>query len=117
MPLLLGTTLSSLNCFLLVLYGESGDKLLKLFMQNSSKIVGISTATTTTIGTGTVFVHTIDFPKATAGTVTLTDTAGSTLFVYPAGSIGCKILDGTFGGDGLKCVTASADSVVFAVEQ
>lgn len=76
----------------------------------------ITTATTTTIaGAGNITVHTISFPKATAGTVTVQNAAGDSLFVFPVASIGSMILDIIFPV-GLKIVTASADAVIVTTQ-
>jgi hypothetical protein len=67
-----------------------------------------ATAATTAISTGGIMIHTVVFPKALAGTVSLTDTAGSTTYAaFPVGSIGSIILDIVVAG-GLKIVQGSA---------
>ncbi len=73
-----------------------------------------SSTTTTVLGTaGNVFIHTINCPIATTGTVTFEDITGSpvTYFVLPIGSIGCFIIDSIFT-NGLKVVTSAADKVL-----
>jgi len=79
-------------------------------MQNSYTPTFISTATDTLIGTGTVFVHSISFPKATAGVVTLEAVDGTDYIALPVGTIGCFVLDVAFSGLSIK--TASADFVI-----
>lgn len=83
-------------------------------MQHSYKPTFISTATDTVIGNGTVFVHTICIPKATAGIVTLEKIDGTDYIALPAGSIGTFILDCAFPGLSIK--TASADFVIVTAE-
>lgn len=80
-------------------------------MQNIYRPFFISTATDTPIGTGNVFVHTISFPKATAGIVTLEQTDGTDYIALPVGTIGCLIFDSVFPS-GLSVKTASADFVI-----
>lgn len=78
------------------------------------QLTAISSATTTSIVPvgKKVFLHTISCPKATTGTVTVTD-AGSptTYFVLPAASIGSFILDIALP-NGLKVVTSAGDTVL-----
>lgn len=78
------------------------------------QLIAISTQTTTTVAaSGNVRIHTVICPKATTGTVTFEDIAGSpaTYFVLPIGSIGCFILDAS-APNGLKVVTSAADTVL-----
>lgn len=76
----------------------------------------ISTQTTTTLATGSVQVHTITFPIAATGAVTLTDTAGTSYAVFSIGAVGTMILDCVFP-NGLKVVTAAADKVLVSYSQ
>lgn len=80
-------------------------------MLNIFKPTFISTATDTAIGTGNVFVHTICFPKATAGIVTLEQTDGTDYIALPVGTIGTLIFDSVFPS-GLSVKTASADFLI-----
>lgn len=67
-----------------------------------------ATAATVAIGTGQIMIHTVNFPKALAGTVALTDTAGAiTYAAFPVASIGSFRLDAVIGS-GLKIVQGSA---------
>lgn len=76
----------------------------------------ITTATTTVIASsGNVTMHTISFPKATTGTVTVQNGAGSSLMVYPVGSIGSMLLDAIYP-NGLQIVTSAADAVVVTTQ-
>lgn len=82
------------------------------------QIGAITTQTTTTVAaSGNVRLHTVNFPKATSGTVTFEDISGSPVvyFTFPIGSIGCMILDGSCP-NGLKIVTSAADTCVFAYQ-
>lgn len=64
---------------------------------------------TTIIGTGNVFVHSIVIAKATAGTITLENTAGDDYFVFPTATVGnTYIFDAVFPA-GLKITTSGAD--------
>jgi len=80
----------------------------------------ISTSTTTTVyATGNFFLHTIVLPKATSGAVTFEDVAGSpvTYFVLPSATVaGTLIFDSIFP-NGLKVVTAAADTVIINSSQ
>ena len=80
-------------------------------MQNIYTPTFISTATDTSIGTGNVFIHTICFPKATAGVVTLEQTDGTDYIALPVGTIGTLIFDSVVA-KGLSIKTASADFVI-----
>lgn len=73
----------------------------------------ISTNTTTVFAaSGNITVHTVCFPKATAGTVTFQDAAAAAYITFPASTVaGTYRLDSVFG-NGLSVVTASADNVV-----
>ena len=73
----------------------------------------ISTNTTTAIEANSrvIKLHTVVIPKATAGTVTFQDKAGTTYFVLPAASIGTLIFDVNLP-NGLSVVTASADTII-----
>lgn len=67
-----------------------------------------ATAATVAIATGPAMIHTVVFPKASASTVSLTDTAGSTTYAaFPTGSIGSVILD-MVCSNGIKIVQGSA---------
>lgn len=67
-----------------------------------------ATAATVAIATGQIMVHTVNFPKALAGTMSLTDTAGAiTYAAFPVASIGSFLLD-IVVGSGLKIVQGSA---------
>lgn len=76
----------------------------------------ISTATTTAIATGTVILHTISFPIATTGTVTIEKSDGTDYFVFPIGSINCHLYDIALPG-GLSVVTSAGDKVVVTTAQ
>ena len=73
----------------------------------------ISTATTTNIETNSrqIKLHTVICPKATTGTVTFNDKAGTTYFVLPIGSIGTFIFDINLP-NGLSIVTSAGDTVI-----
>ncbi len=71
-----------------------------------------ATAATVAIATGPVLVHTVINPKASAGTMSLTDTGGSTTYYSsPTASIGCAILD-MVCSNGLKIVQGSAADTI-----
>ena len=76
------------------------------------KVFNIAAGSTVIQTSGNVTVHTIIFPKATAGLVYLTNGSDSTpLFTYPAASIGCHILDAGFA-NGLAVGAVSADAYI-----
>lgn len=81
-------------------------------IQNQYQVAAynVSSGSTTIAATGNVTVHTVDFPKASAGIVRLADGDGSiSRIIYPAASIGCMVLDASFA-NGLQVNAASADS-------
>lgn len=83
-------------------------------MQDFYTTKAISTQTTTSVVTGgNVHIHTIVCPKATTGTVTFNDVAGSpaTYFVLPIGSIGTFIMDAVYP-NGLSVITSAGDNVL-----
>lgn len=89
-------------------------------MSYNYKPTHINTQTTTVIESAAknITVHTISFPKATSGTVTLQSGAGVTYTgaVYPIGSIGSIVLDASFPV-GLQVVTSAADMLVVTTNQ
>ncbi len=71
-----------------------------------------ATAATVAVGTNGIMVHTINFPKNSAGTVSLTDTAGNTYVAFPAATVaGTYILDIVCNA-GLKIVQGSASDQI-----
>lgn len=83
-------------------------------MQDFYKTTAVATQTTTlVVAASNVHIHTVVCPKATTGTVTFNDVAGSpnTYFVLPIGSIGTFILDSVFP-NGLSVITSAADTVL-----
>lgn len=76
----------------------------------------ITTATTAVMATsGNVTVHSVNFPKATTGTLTLQSGTGGSIMVFPIGSIGAMILDAVYPS-GLQAVTSAEDSVVITYQ-
>ena len=86
-------------------------------MINAYTPVYVSGATTTNVATGTVFIHTIVVPIASAGTLTFRDRASSpvTYFVLPIGSVGSFLLDAVFP-NGLAIVTSASDKAIITYE-
>lgn len=77
----------------------------------------ITTQTTTVIASsGNITAGTFSFPKATTGTVTLQNGAGSTLFTFPVGSIGTMGPLNIIFGAGLQVVTSAADAVIVTTQ-
>lgn len=85
-----------------------------IMFEDQYQLTAISTQTTTTIVSAGVnmTLFSVVCPKATSGTVTLTDVAGSptTYLVLPIGSIG-TFLYKCIIPNGLKVVTSAADTV------
>lgn len=78
-------------------------------MQNIFTPKAFAASTTTVIGTGNVFVHTIIIPKTSAGTITLEQADGTDYFVFPSSTVaGTYIFDAVFPS-GLSVVTSGAD--------
>jgi hypothetical protein len=75
----------------------------------------ITTQTTTTVVSTSdlVYLHSIIAPKASGGTITLTDVASSpaTYMVLPIGTIGTMLFDIVLP-NGLKVVTSAGDTVL-----
>lgn len=70
----------------------------------------LASGSTIIAATGNVTVHTVNFPKASAGIVRLADGDGVvSKVIYPAASIGSLILDSSFA-NGLSVNAATADS-------
>lgn len=74
-----------------------------------------ASGTVTVVTSGNVTIHSISFPKASAGIVKLANGDGSTNIDFPAASIGSLILDGMFP-NGLALNAASADSFTVAYQ-
>lgn len=86
-------------------------------MQNSFTPKAYAGSTTTTIGTGNVFVHTVIIPKTTANTVTLEQADGTDYYVFPASTVaGTYIFDSIFPS-GLVVNCAGADTGVVTYSQ
>ncbi len=62
-------------------------------------------------------VHTVTFPKTSAGTVALTDTAGNTYVAFPAATIAGTYLLDIVCNAGLKIVQGSASDQVIVTWQ
>lgn len=78
-------------------------------MQNIYTPKAFAASTSTTIGTGNVFVHTVIIPKTSAGTITLEQTDGTDYFVFPASTVaGSYIFDAVFPS-GLIVTCSGAD--------
>lgn len=76
------------------------------------KVFNVAAGSTVIQTAGNLTVHTLIFPKATAGLVYLTNGGDSTpLFTYPIASIGCHILDAGFAS-GLAIGANSADAYI-----
>ena len=86
-------------------------------IQNQYQPTYISTNTDTVLAaSGNISVHTVSFPKASAGAVTLKDKAGTTYLVFPASTVaGSYRLDAVFA-NGLTVTTASADVVIVTTQ-
>lgn len=76
-----------------------------------------ATATTASIATGHVLLHSINVPKASAGAITVLDASGNTYFAFPSATVaGTYIYDITLS-NGLSVLQASAaDQVVYAYQ-